>query len=52
MTETSRSPYNVMASVRGMGVAVMTRMCAPPPPGEGLYSYTQQEKRLVLFNFI
>ena len=24
MTETSRSPYNVMASVRGIGVAVMT----------------------------
>ena len=32
MTETSRSPKAVMARVRGMGVAVMTRVWGAPPP--------------------
>ena len=32
MTETSRSPYRVMARVRGMGVAVITSTCGATPP--------------------
>ena len=38
MTETSRSPYNVIANVRGIGVAVITITCGGIVGSEGFLS--------------
>ena len=47
MTDTSKSPYSVMANVLGIGVAVMTKMCGGVVDGKEVVMQVKEGQKVI-----